>query len=231
MQFVVSSTPVTDPSAVPASLCTVPFPPPTTQAPNHHLLFERKNGEWKINGVGFNEADKRVLANVPRGTVEVWELENGGGGWSHPIHVHLVDFKVLTGLCTEYEAQGLKDVVWLAPGETVTVEAHYAPWDGVYMFHCHNLIHEDHEMMAAFNVTALPDLGYSETDFRDPMEGRWRAEAVDPSKFTPSAITTKVQFMASLQPYNNVAEVFQKLDEYWSTHNPPTAESGLYQRR
>jgi FtsP/CotA-like multicopper oxidase with cupredoxin domain len=23
--------------------------------------------------------------------------------------------------------------------------ARYAPWEGVYMFHCHNLIHEDHE--------------------------------------------------------------------------------------
>ena len=38
------------------------------------------------------------------------------------------------------------------------------------MFHCHNLIHEDHEMMAAFNVTHLEDFGYDEkTYFIDPV--------------------------------------------------------------
>jgi bilirubin oxidase len=73
-------------------------------------------------------------------------------------------------------------------------------------------------MMAAFNVTALADFGYPETAFRDPMESRWRAEAVAPSKLTPAAITEKVQFMASLQPYNNVEDVLDALDDYWAAH-------------
>ncbi len=72
--------------------------------------------------------------------------------------------------------------------------------------------------MAAFDVTALLDLGYEETAFRDPMEARWRAEAVAAAKFTPAAITEKVQFMASLEPYNNADEVSEALQEYWSTH-------------
>lgn len=72
--------------------------------------------------------------------------------------------------------------------------------------------------MAAFNVTKLLDLGYNETDFRDPMESRWRAEPVTAAKFTPAAITEKVRFMASLQPYNNVDEVMDVLDNYWATH-------------
>lgn len=74
-------------------------------------------------------------------------------------------------------------------------------------------------MMAAFNVTALLDFGYNETHFIDPMEGRWRAEAATADKFTTQAITAKIQFMARLQPYNNVDEVFRKLDEYWATHS------------
>ncbi|KAK3372720.1 Cupredoxin [Podospora didyma] len=249
MRFVVSGTAVTDTSVVPTTLGNPDFPPNLGSSPtiDHTFDFERTNGEWRINGVGFNDVANRVLANVPRGTVEVWELVNGGGGWSHPIHIHLIDFRVIYRSNADgrtvynYESQGLKDVVWLAPGETVRVEAHYAPWDGVYMFHCHNLIHEDHEMMAAFNVTALLDLGYPETSFRDPMEARWRAEAVTPAKFTPAAITTKVQFMASLEPYNNVEEVFEVLDEYWDTHtppknkkratSPPTAPEGKVHRR
>jgi FtsP/CotA-like multicopper oxidase with cupredoxin domain len=35
-----------------------------------------------------------------------------------------------------YEEVALKDVVWLNRGETVRVLARYAPWDGLYMFHC-----------------------------------------------------------------------------------------------
>ncbi|KAK0671729.1 Cupredoxin [Cercophora samala] len=225
MRFVVGNTPVTDTSSVPSTLATVDWPTPDGTGVDRHFEFDRSNGEWQINGVVFADVNNRVLANVPRGKVEIWELENGGGGWSHPIHIHLVDFKVLWRSNDDdrqvynYEAQGLKDVVWLAPNEIVRVEAHYAPWDGVYMFHCHNLIHEDHDMMAAFNVTALTDLGYNETSFRDPMEARWRAEPVTAAKFTTAAITEKIQFMAGLQPYNNVEEVLEVLDEYWATHS------------
>ncbi len=144
MRFVVSSDAVDDPSVVPDTLREVPFPSASSGI-DHTFHFERHNGEWRINDVGFEDVENRVLANVPRGTVEIWELENGSGGWTHPIHVHLVDFRVLERTNGDrsvmpYEARGLKDVVWLATGETVLVEAHYAPWDGVYMFHCHNLI-------------------------------------------------------------------------------------------
>lgn len=161
MRFVVGSTPVTDTSVVPASLATVHWPTPSGPGVDHHFEFERTNGQWKINGVGFNDVNNRVLANVPRGTVEVWELENGGGGWSHPIHIHLVDFKVLSRsddddrILYEYEKKGLKDVVWLAPNEIVKVEAHYAPWDGLYMFHCHNLIHEDVSLVFLSHLSLL----------------------------------------------------------------------------
>lgn len=145
MKFVVGSTPVSDTSKVPSTLRTVPFPPASSGI-DHHFRFHRSNGEWQINDVGFADAANRVLAKVPQGKVEIWELENSSGGWTHPIHVHLVDFKVLqrNGRGVEpYESAGLKDVVWLGKNEVVLVEAHYAPWNGVYMFHCHNLIHED----------------------------------------------------------------------------------------
>ncbi|KAI0131815.1 Cupredoxin [Xylariales sp. AK1849] len=222
MRFVVSSAAVSDPSTVPGTLRNIPsLPAKSTVA--HHFNFERTNGEWRINGVSFADVNNRVLAKPPRGTIEVWELQNTGGGWTHPVHIHLVDFKVVSRTggsrgVQNYEAQGLKDVVWLQQGETVQVEAQYAPWDGLYMFHCHNLIHEDHEMMAAFNVTALSDLGYTETSFVDPMETRWRAKDAVAEDFTTAAITAKVQSMAALQPYNNVDATMQKLNEYWATH-------------
>lgn len=131
MRFVVGSTlKQPDTSVVPSKLRDVPFPPTTTGV-DRHFKFHRTNSEWRINGVGFADVQNRMLANVPRGTVEIWELENSSGGWTHPVHLHLVDFRVLSRdgdrAVMPYESAGLKDVVYLAKGETVTVEAHYAP--------------------------------------------------------------------------------------------------------
>lgn len=148
MRFNVSSAgpAAQDTSAVPAALRTVPFPHSATPGTvNHRFGFHREDdGLWTINGHGFSDANNRVLANVPQGTVEIWELVNGRTMGSHPVHVHLVDFRVIQrtggrGAVMPYESAGLKDVVWLGKGENALVEAHYAPWDGVYMFHCHNM--------------------------------------------------------------------------------------------
>jgi hypothetical protein len=48
--------------------------------------------------------------------------------------------------------QGWKDVVILNPGDTVRVVAKFAPHRGKYMMHCHNIVHEDHDMMTQFEV-------------------------------------------------------------------------------
>ncbi|KAL0941611.1 bilirubin oxidase, partial [Colletotrichum truncatum] len=220
MRFVVSDKSVDNPG-VPATLRDVPFPKDKTGV-DQHFRFERNGGDWRINGVTFADVNNRVLARPKRGTIEVWELENSSGGWSHPIHIHLVDFRVIKrvngrGAVMPYEYNGLKDVVWLGPGETVTVEAHYAPWPGVYMFHCHNLIHEDHEMMAAFNVSVLEDLGYTENQFVDPMEGEWQAKNESASAYEYKAVKSRIEFMASFQPYNKLDEVESRLDAYWAS--------------
>lgn len=44
--------------------------------------FERSGGEWTVNGVTFADVKNRILANPPRGSTQVWELENSSGGWS-----------------------------------------------------------------------------------------------------------------------------------------------------
>ncbi|KAJ4415048.1 hypothetical protein N0V82_007564 [Gnomoniopsis sp. IMI 355080] len=228
MQFQVSSEPVTDTSVLPSTLREIDFPNVANKSiasPDHTFTFERKNGDWRINGIGWDMVDQRVLARPPVGATEIWELVNGGGGWSHPIHVHLVDMHVIArtggnmGRGVEpYEDKGLKDVVWLGPSETVFVEAEYQPWDGLYMFHCHNLIHEDHDMLAAFNVTELVELGYNDTIFLDPRQEIFAAEANTPEKLTETAIMDKIDFLASLQPYADIAERQERLKEFYAEH-------------
>jgi bilirubin oxidase len=103
-------------------------------------------------------------------------------------------------------------------------------WDGLYMFHCHNLIHEDHDMMAALNVTALKDLGYDEkTHFIDPMEPQYRAKPFNDvdfinrnGDFSSDAIEAKVKFFQNLEAYKKVNEVETKLEEYWATKSTQT---------
>ncbi|MFD2796646.1 multicopper oxidase domain-containing protein [Promicromonospora vindobonensis] len=72
----------------------------------------------------------------------------------HPIHLHLVNFRVLSRGGHEpgpYDA-GLKDTVDLRPGEAVEVIARFDGYRGRYMYHCHNVEHEDMGMMGDFEV-------------------------------------------------------------------------------
>lgn len=120
---------------IPSVLRDIP-PPPDTDSVGKNFTFERINETWLINGVGFADVEHRILAKPDRGGDEIWELSNGDGKGSHPIHIHLVDFQILSRTggrdkVLPYEAAGLKDVVWLAGGERIRVLARYAPWNGV----------------------------------------------------------------------------------------------------
>ena len=119
--------------------------------------FHRSNGEWKINSTSWkdvvNSNYQFTLANPQRGDVEIWQFENTSGGWFHPIHTHLIDFKILdrNGKPPLPHERGSKDVVYLGENETVRVITKFEG-RGKYMMHCHNLIHEDHDMMGQFEV-------------------------------------------------------------------------------
>ncbi|KAJ4288088.1 hypothetical protein N0V90_012105 [Kalmusia sp. IMI 367209] len=228
MQFVVGDTVTSDQGNgdLPAKLRDVPFPP-SKSGVDRTFKFERTGGEWKVNGVTFSDINNRILAKPPRGAIEIWELQNGGGGWSHPVHIHLIDFQIISRKggrsVLNYEKEALKDVVLLGTSETVQVIARYAPWDGVYMFHCHNLIHEDHDMMAAFNVSSLSDWGYPETTkFIDPMEERWRSKDYDDSAFTEQGIQNRLYEFHMLEAYDKVNDVEAALESYYANGPPKT---------
>ena len=123
-----------------------------------NMRFERKGGGWTVNGQTWedvvNSDYELTVANPAYGDVEIWELENPGGGWFHPVHIHLVDFKVLdrNGRPPEPYEQGPKDVVYVGESEKVRVIMRFENQRGKYMMHCHNLVHEDHDMMVQFEV-------------------------------------------------------------------------------
>ena len=114
-------------------------------------MFERNNGQWSINGKFFDPL--RVDAVVKQGEPEIWELE-AGGGWAHPIHIHLEDFRILSinGMPPPPEWAGRKDTVSLLPGWRAEVLVRFRDFTGKYMMHCHHHMHEDHAMMIRFDV-------------------------------------------------------------------------------
>jgi FtsP/CotA-like multicopper oxidase with cupredoxin domain len=126
---------------------------------------------WTINGESWQDVIasgyKKVAADPALNSVEIWEIENKSGGWFHPVHIHLVDFQVISrnGQAPFPHERGPKDVVYVGEGETVRVLMKFTPNKGVYMMHCHNLPHEDHDMMVQFRV----GLKESDMDDNDPM--------------------------------------------------------------
>jgi len=134
---------------------------PTGSMPVRKLRLDRSNGLWTINGKTWVDIEKSqftdVLCNPKPGDVEIWEIENSSGGWFHPTHIHLVDFQVLSrnGAAPRPEERGPKDVVYVGENEKVRVIMKFSRPGGVhgrYMIHCHNLSHEDHDMMIQFQV-------------------------------------------------------------------------------
>ena len=134
--------------------------------------MQRQGGIWTINGQTWEDVIgsefQAVLANPRLGATEIWELTNPSGGWFHPLHIHLIDFKILSRNGRppfDYE-RGPKDVAYVGEGETVRVIMRFGPNRGRYMVHCHNLVHEDHDMMGQFEVGSTRG---ARRDPNDPM--------------------------------------------------------------
>jgi FtsP/CotA-like multicopper oxidase with cupredoxin domain len=167
------------------------------------FVFGRNNGHWTINGETWDTA-KIAAADVGQNTWELWRFKTGGG-WFHPIHIHLVDFflikrtKEVLGVeqpmnLRPYENLSPKDVFYLGPSEVVYAIARFGAHKGDYMFHCHNLIHEDNDMMRAmsvidsvsttknpnsakpFIINRLYNLVYNNYKYADPMLGETAAK-------------------------------------------------------
>ncbi|HET6329473.1 MAG TPA: multicopper oxidase domain-containing protein [Holophagaceae bacterium] len=138
-------------SSLPAKLATLPTL--TTGLVTVTRLFDLERGaDDTINAKLFDM--NRVDEVVKAGAWEIWSVTNYAGDIAHPWHVHGIQFRVLdrsTGALAPND-QGWKDTVRIAPGETVRMLMHFDKQDGLYMYHCHILEHEDMGMMGQYMV-------------------------------------------------------------------------------
>jgi spore coat protein A len=141
----------------PAAMAVAPAAARVTRT----LRLDRTRGLWTINGETWDDVVAsgftRVFADPAVGDVEIWEVENRSRGWSHPLHTHLVDFQVLSrnGAPPPAQELGPKDTVYVGEAEVVRLLIQFGPEHGRYMIHCHNVAHEDHDMMIQYQVGQL----------------------------------------------------------------------------
>jgi FtsP/CotA-like multicopper oxidase with cupredoxin domain len=114
--------------------------------------------QWTINGRIFQMEEVADDEIVQLGSKEIWEFNNTGGGMMnmpHPIHLHGKQFRVIerSGVMHDgYVDEGWKDTVLLMPGERIKILVDFDDYPGLFLYHCHNLEHEDMGMMRNYFV-------------------------------------------------------------------------------
>ena len=106
---------------------------------------------WVINGKAFDI--DRIDIKPRLGDTEIWTFINASD-LPHPMHPHLVRFQVLERSAGQIGPGdiGWKDTVRVDPGARVRIIMKFEGFTGRYVFHCHNLAHEDHSMMGNMKV-------------------------------------------------------------------------------
>jgi FtsP/CotA-like multicopper oxidase with cupredoxin domain len=134
---------------------------------------------WTLNGRTFEMTGVTPAETIPLNALEIWEFKNeqasrggmmGGGMMNmslpHPIHMHGESFQVIERTISDggkaawetlsegFVDEGWKDTVLVMPGEQVEVLRRFGDYTGLFIYHCHNLEHEDMGMMRNFRIDA-----------------------------------------------------------------------------
>jgi len=166
-------------TSLPATLRSPIVPLQTDLAPRRLILYETEDEYGRIMPIlgtvddgmlGFRD---ELTEHPALNSTEVWELYNETVD-AHPIHLHLVSMQMISrqkfvarvneenGKPSNIrlvgqpklpgpDEQGWKDTWVTYPGEVTRVIAKFDR-PGLYVWHCHILSHEEHDMMRPFFV-------------------------------------------------------------------------------
>ncbi|MGE7270172.1 multicopper oxidase family protein [Brevibacillus panacihumi] len=143
---------------IPDRLAQIERIDPSKSVNTRKFVFQGMGPMVNINGrqMDMDRIDEEVNLNA----TEIWEISNPTtgmmgmmGGMAHPFHAHGVQFQLLdrNGVQPPKNERGWKDTILVQPGETVRVIATFK-YQGIFMYHCHILEHEDTGMMGQFRV-------------------------------------------------------------------------------
>jgi FtsP/CotA-like multicopper oxidase with cupredoxin domain len=132
----------------------------TTKLTRRQITLSMMMAMGYINGISFTGMDHTYSIRSDLGTYEVWEILNQSN-MDHPFHQHVNSCQVLSisggdsayaSLYTSIPAR--KDVVIIPKMGSATLLVPVMDWDGMSMFHCHIIEHEDIGMMGVWDIMA-----------------------------------------------------------------------------
>jgi spore coat protein A len=161
----------------------LPAIPPLGTPVRQLLLFEGIDGFGRLQpllgttATGALNWFAPITENPSVGATEVWEIYNSTAD-AHPIHIHEILFRIvnrqkftavqnlITGALSNIRLQGqpklpgiyesgFKDTAIMYPGEVTRVLMTFET-PGLFVWHCHILEHEDHEMMRPYYIGPIP---------------------------------------------------------------------------
>ncbi len=124
-----------------------------------------------LNGRSYKMDDIQPDEIIPVNSLQLIEFDNGFDGgmhgmmdMPHPMHLHGEQFQIVKREVSAHVTDnyatvssglinsGWQDTVLVMPGEKVTILKPFNDFKGLFMYHCHNLEHEDMGMMRDFLI-------------------------------------------------------------------------------
>jgi FtsP/CotA-like multicopper oxidase with cupredoxin domain len=139
------------------------------QSPRTFGVSMQQMMTWTINGRVFEMEGVANDEIVKLNTLEAWEFVNQTNSMDqmvHPMHIHGVQFQVIERQSAPqfkadwetvragYVDEGWKDTVLLWPSERVKLLMRFEDFPGMFLYHCHNLEHEDQGLMRNYLIQA-----------------------------------------------------------------------------
>ncbi|MDF1573417.1 MAG: multicopper oxidase family protein [Bacteroidales bacterium] len=157
------------------NISSIPESEAVNAASPRQFRFYNQHMQWVINGETFGMKEVADWEKVRLNTTEIWEFINGDSGrgmgmmqdmmqMPHPVHLHGLQFQIVERDVSEMQQavwetvkdgfidNGWQDTFLLLPGMKVKIALKFEDYTGIYVYHCHNLEHEDMGMMRNFEV-------------------------------------------------------------------------------
>ena len=171
LQFRVVESSEPDTSVLPAALPPVPRLDPADAVKERNITIDKGIDDYGRPKFLLGKARwmDPITEDPHLHTTEIWNFINTTPN-GHPMHVHLVTFEVLSRRAFDVDIfnstgeivftgperlppneNGRRDMVRVPAGSVAKIIAHF-DIPGEFVYHCHFLDHEDHEMMRPFKV-------------------------------------------------------------------------------
>jgi len=157
-----------DTPPIPSTLIQMPNPIVPDDSFQWNFTRDGDPVRFRINGQVFDH--NRVDHAVLKGSSEEWVLANDviAGAWTHPVHIHFEEGRIMSRTHTNRDAAGnilsvdnvpllpeelgRRDVYRIPSQDRLTIRLRFRDFVGRYLIHCHNMAHEDNFMMVRWDI-------------------------------------------------------------------------------